>query len=295
MSINVTFQTIDVELIQGVVFDYVRGKGSLESLRPKLRRYWDTFNIYYPFKQMVNDAIRKNDPRIPNGFDGEVFQWRHFFIVETESDRVAELLDLYQNAPDDETVLRLVREQLAILDPLSSTDPKRWVPKPLESRWNIDEQVQQALDHLTDYVVTPDGREGIPLDNDFTSQVLRINEALAPTHEADDYPLEAIGGWATKEFRKLLKPPDELFRPLFKKHPELKTALQEEGRYPWSGAGMYIKPANVPKFLDAVIQSLEEEQARDDPNEFVVNALIGIADLLRYAKRVGHGFIERCA
>ena len=62
-------------------------------------------------------------------------------------------------------------------------------------------------------------------DNEFTSDLLKLNEGLQPIAEVDDYPLGTVASWATAEFRECLEPPDDLFRPLFAAHPELEEAL----------------------------------------------------------------------
>jgi hypothetical protein len=148
---------------------------------------------------------------------------------------------------------------------------------------------------LAPHAATSGGGTKKPLDNEFTSDLLRLNEDLQLVAEVDDYPLETVGGWATAEFRRLIKPPDELFRPLFKAHPELEEALQQEGRYPWSGAGMYVKPAHVSRMGRAVEASVRNAGKWKSPNEYALNALLQLAILLLYAERRGLGLIERCA
>jgi hypothetical protein len=140
MSINVYFQTIDVGLIQGLIIDYIRGKGTVETLRPLLRRRWQAYRAFVPWKHLLSETYRNSCDKLPDWFDGEAFVGRPFFIVEDTPERVAELLDLYHNAPDDDTVLGLIRSQLAILDPESVNEPDRWVPSPVEWGWDVEER-----------------------------------------------------------------------------------------------------------------------------------------------------------
>jgi hypothetical protein len=295
VSLNVYFQPIDVGLIQGLVFDYVRGKGTLEALRPQLRRRWDVLRAVVPWRRLVSEACRDRGGKLPEWFDGEAFGRRHFFIVESAPDRVAELMELYHNAPDEDAVRRLIRSQLAILiDPKGVNEPGRWTPQPVEWHWDVDEQVEQKLALLAPYAAAPGGGTKKPLDNDFTRDLLELNEGLQPVGEVDDYPLGTVAGWATAEFRECLEPPDDLFRPLFAAHPELEKDLAAEGRYPWCyGAGLYVRPANVPRARRAVAASLTDDWGVTD--EFALNALRELADLLGYAERRGLGLIERCA
>src|SRR5262245_7269642 len=186
MSINVYFQTIDVDLIQGLVFDYVRGKGTLESLRPQLRRRFEVIREFVPWKRLVSEAHRDRSDKVPNWFDGAAFARRHFFIVEDAPERVTELTALYHNAPDEETVLRLIRAQLAILDPKSVNEPGRWVPKPVKWEWDVEERVDRTMAILAPYAATQDGGAKKPLENVFTSDLLKFNEALQLVAEVDD-------------------------------------------------------------------------------------------------------------
>jgi hypothetical protein len=299
VSLNVYFQPIDVGLIQGLVFDYVRGKGTLEALRTPLRRRWEIGRTVGPWKRMLSEVYRAGGDKLPDWFDGETFQQRHFFIVENAPERVAELMDLYLHAPDDGAVRQLIGAQLALLDPEGVNVPGRWAPKPVEWRWNVEEQVERSMALLAPYAATPGGKPKKPLDNEFTRDLLELNEDLQPIDEVYDYPLGTVVGWATAELGECLEPPDDLFRPLFAEHPDLEEDLSSEGRYPWCyGAGMYIRPANVPRARQAVEASLPEDRRwrpSYDSYDFAPAALWKLANLLRYAERRGLGLIERCA
>src|SRR5262249_15077921 len=152
----------------------------------------------------------------------------------------------------------------------------RWAPKPVKWDWDVEEQVERKMTVLAPYVATggKSKKSQKPLDNAFTSAVLSLNEGLQLVAEVDDYPLETVTGWATPGFAKCLEPPDELFRPLFAAHPELEEALAVEGRYPWSGAGMYVRPANVSKAWRAAEASVRKAEKWRSPNEFALNALL---------------------
>jgi hypothetical protein len=107
-----------------------------------------------------------------------------------------------------------------------------------------------------------------------------------------------LAGWATPEYRECLERPDDLFLPLLTAHPELEEALAElEGGYPWcSGAGMYVRPANVSRARRAVEASLRGEAGQwYDSDRYTLEVMLDVADLLRYAEPRGLGLIERCA
>jgi hypothetical protein len=297
VSLNVYFQPIDVGLIHGLVFDYLRGKGTLEALRSPLRRRWEILRAVVPWRRLVSEAYREGSDKFPDWFDGKAFERRHFFIVENAPDRVAELMDLYLNAAGEGAVRRLISSQLALLDPEGVNEPGRWTPKPVAWGWDVEEQVEGEMALLAPYAATPGGGPKKPLDNEFTRDLLKLNEGLQPIAEVDDYPLGTVVGWATAELRECLEPPDDLFRPLFAAHPELEEALAAKGRYPWCyGAGLFVRPANVSKARRAVEASLRGEAGEwYDTDEFALNALRELADLLRYAERRGLGLIERCA
>lgn len=76
MSIKVYFQTIDFDLIQGLVFDYVRGKGTLESLRPRLCRRFEVIREFVPWKRLVSEAYRNRSDKLPDWFDVKAFEGR---------------------------------------------------------------------------------------------------------------------------------------------------------------------------------------------------------------------------
>jgi hypothetical protein len=162
MSLNVSYQTIDVGLIQGPVFDYVRGKGRLEALRPRLRRRWEVIRAFAPWKRLVLEVHRDGSDRLPDWFDAAAFERRRYFIVEDAPDRVVELTELYHNAADEDTVRRLIGSQLAILDPESVNEPGRWTPKPITWDWDVEEQVERQMTLLAPYVATPDGEPKNP-------------------------------------------------------------------------------------------------------------------------------------
>jgi hypothetical protein len=106
-----------------------------------------------------------------------------------------------------------------------------------------------------------------------------------------------LAGWATAEYRECLERPDELFRPLFAAHPELEEALTPlAGWYPWcSAAGLYVRPANVPRARQAVEAAVHRAQGWYEADEPAREVLLDVADLLRYAEPRGLGLIERCA
>jgi hypothetical protein len=296
VSYIVTFQTIDVGLVQGLVFDYVRGKGTLEVLRPQVRRRYETILAFVPWKGAVAEAYREHRDRFPAWFNLKAFEHRRFLIVEDAPDRVAELVDLYHNAPDDATVHGLIESQLALLGPKGSNEPWRWVPKPVEWGWDVDEQVERSMALLPPYAATPDGGRKKPLDREFARDVLEFNEDLQLVAEVNDYPLGTVAHWATSEFSECLEPPDDLFRPLFAEHPELEADLARVDLDSlFYGAGRYVRPANVPRARRAVEASLPEAGELDVSDEFALNALRELAELLRYAERRGLGLIERCA
>jgi hypothetical protein len=123
-----------------------------------------------------------------------------------------------------------------------------------------------------------------------------LNEGLHPGAEVYDYPLGTVAFWAAEEFRECLEPPDDLFRPLFDEHPKLAHVLESKWPYLGSyGAGMYVRPANVSKARRAVEASLPASGEWDFENDFALNALWELANLLRYSERRGLGLIERCA
>jgi hypothetical protein len=214
VSLNVYYETIDVGLIQGLVFDYVRGKGTLEALRPQLRQRWEVIRAFVPWKRLVLEAYRDGSDKLPDWFDAKAFERRRFFIVEKAPDRVAELADLYRHAPDEEAVRRLIRSQLAVLDPESVSEPGRWTPKPVEWDWDVEEQVEEKMTLFAPYAATPDGEPMEPLDRGFTSALLKFNEGLQLVAYSDNYYcLEGLAGWTTAEYRECLERPDDLFQP----------------------------------------------------------------------------------
>jgi hypothetical protein len=298
MSLSVYYETIDVDLIQGLVFDYVRGKGTLEALRPRLRQRWEVLRAFVPWKRLVLEVYRDGSDKFPDWFDAEAFERRRFFIVENAPDRVAELTDLYYHAPDEDAVRQLIRSQLAILVPRSVNEPGRWTPKPVEWDWDVEEQVERQMTLLTPYAARPDGDPKKPLDNEFTGALLKFNEGLQLVAYSDNYYcLEGLAGWATAEYRECLERPDDLFLPLLAAHPELEEALAAlEGGYPWCpGAGMYVRPANVSRARRVVEAAVHRPQGWYDADRPAREVLLDVADLLAYAERRRLGLIERCA
>ncbi len=207
-------------------------------------------------------------------------------------------MDLYLNAPDENAVRRLINSQLAVLDPESVNEPGRWTPHPFHGDWDVEELVEQKMILLAPYAATPGGEPKKPLDNDFTSDLLRLNEGLQPFAEIDDYPLGTVASWATAGFRECLESSGDLFRPLFATHPELKEEVRAVERwYPWySGPGLYVRPGYVSRARLEVEASLRGEAGEwYDADEFALNAILELADLLRFAERRGQGLIERIA
>jgi hypothetical protein len=298
MSLNVVYQTIDVGLIQGRIFDCVRGKGTLEALRPQVRRKFEVIREFAPWKRLVCEAYRDGSDKLPDWFDGAAFERRRYFIVESAPDRVAELSDLYHNVPDEAAVRRLVRSQLAILDPESVRDPGRWTPKPVEWDWDVEEQVEYRMAPLARYAAPPGGEPKRPLDHRFTSALLQFNEGLQLTAYSDNYYcLKGLANWVGAEYRECLEWPDDVFRPLFAAHPELEEDLAKSpGRYPWCpAAGMYVRPANVSRARRAAEAALHRAQGWLDADLPAREVLQDVADLLWSAERSGLGVIERCA
>jgi hypothetical protein len=77
VSLNVYFQPNDVGLIQGLVFDYVRGKGTLELPRNvwAIRKPQGIVgNRRRPFAaDGVNDTGRRSQSGAPSHFDSALF------------------------------------------------------------------------------------------------------------------------------------------------------------------------------------------------------------------------------
>jgi hypothetical protein len=295
MSIHVYFQTIDVALIQGRVFDYVQGKGTLDDLRPELiRRSTVSRGGVSPWASAVNDAAWNDKKKLPEWYNNTVvMEERPYFIAEDLPARVGELVDLYHNAATPEAARAVAETQMAHLDPKGWKKRGRWKLKE-PSFDGIEERADKALAILAGHV-SPAGAKGKQkkkLDLDFASDVLKLNEKLQPVWSVMDFFTESIV-WTTRELGECFETPHALFEPLFGAHAELKKALSQPYRN--ETVGLYVRPENVARARQAAEAALPTPTSEDgaETRDYQLNALRRLTEALCYAERRGLGFAER--
>jgi hypothetical protein len=294
VSILVYFQPIDVDLFQGRVFDYLRGKGTLDELRPELVRVETLRRTVGPWESLLMDANYHHREKLPDWYNDDVVALeRPFLITEDLPARVGELADQYHQAATPEAVRPIIDSQMAHLDPAGWNDPVRWSPEPPDFS-GVEAEADQVLARLAPYAspVQARGDKKKSLDLEFASALLNFNKSLQPVWFVQAWFTEAIVE-ASRELLKCFETPDALFQPLFRSHPELKEALAQPYRN--EKVGLYVRPENVArarKAAEAVLPTPVSQDGRETA-DYVVNALRRLAECLCYAERRGLGFAER--